>query len=77
MKVFGSLYIDPNNLSAGNTAEAIRLSKLYPSTVVGLSCGLEVAWENKDMPNTAKAVNLCISQLRAAGLTQPIGKVFV
>jgi hypothetical protein len=77
MKVFGSLYIDPNNLSAGNTAEAIRLSKLYPSTVVGISCGLEVAWENKDMPNTAKAVNLCISQLRAARLTQPIGKIFI
>jgi exo-beta-1,3-glucanase (GH17 family) len=73
IKVFGVIYISSDFKTNGDINEAIRLSKLYTSTVIGLSCGLEVAYENKDLVGSATVVNRCIKQLRDGGVKQPIG----
>jgi exo-beta-1,3-glucanase (GH17 family) len=75
LNIFGQVWIDPtlSYPNAGNVAETIRLYNLYPKNIIGITCGLEVAWSNKDLSGSARMINSCISQLKAGGIKVPIG----
>jgi exo-beta-1,3-glucanase (GH17 family) len=73
IKVFGVTYISADFKANGDINMAITMANKYPDTIVGISCGLEVAWRNKDLSGTANAVTSCVSTLKNANVTQPIG----
>jgi exo-beta-1,3-glucanase (GH17 family) len=73
IKVFGITYISADFVSNGDINEAIRLALLYPDTILGISCGTEIVWRNKDLDGTAAAVNACLQKFRQANVTQPLG----
>jgi hypothetical protein len=73
IKVFGTVFISADFKANGDIAEAARLANTYPNTIIGISCGSEVAYRNKDLSGTATVVQSCIQQLRTGGVQQPIG----
>ncbi|KAL0483990.1 hypothetical protein AKO1_004617 [Acrasis kona] len=76
IKVLAHVYIS-DDFVINNITGAIATANAYKNTILGISCGSEVALGNNDLPGTAKSVKSCIDQMRAGGVTQPIGYIDV
>jgi exo-beta-1,3-glucanase (GH17 family) len=74
IKVLGVVWLDlsrsDNTVAINN---AIHATKSYPNTVIGLTCGSEMAFRYGNNARTLNEVENCVNALRGAGLTTPIG----
>jgi exo-beta-1,3-glucanase (GH17 family) len=61
-----------------NTAaqqRAITAAKQFPNTLLGFSCGSELAFRNGVTDQVTSVTTSCINSLRASGVTLPIGVI--
>jgi exo-beta-1,3-glucanase (GH17 family) len=79
IKVLTHVYLVTNDTKGSNQdsiSAAIPVAKAYDN-IIGISCGSEVAYNTNDMDSTYNVVSDCITQLRAANVTQPLGYIDV
>jgi hypothetical protein len=89
IKVLGHVYLDYTlqadgsqaqssiDMNAKNIATGIQTALQYPNTILGVSCGSEIAYQNNNRSMTLKMVSDCVSQFKAANVVQPVGYIDV
>jgi exo-beta-1,3-glucanase (GH17 family) len=73
-KVHGIVWLtlsSSDNSAAINSA--ISATKSYPSTVISISCGSELAFRSGTGTTVTNIVKNCIDKIRNAGITVPVG----
>jgi exo-beta-1,3-glucanase (GH17 family) len=74
VKVLGIIYMtsdwtsNANNINLGVTA-----AKMYPDTVIAISCGNEAGMNLGATSSTAAIIQNCVTQVRQQGVKQPVG----
>jgi exo-beta-1,3-glucanase (GH17 family) len=72
LKVIGSMWLG-NDVVVNNQSisKGIAKAKQFPETLIRLSCGVEV-WRYADADKVEPAIQNCVTQVKAAGVTQPL-----
>jgi exo-beta-1,3-glucanase (GH17 family) len=75
MKVLAGIWLD-GEATADNASitEAIQEALAYPETITRLSCGIELRTRH-GAANAEAIIGNCLTQLRAAGVTQPVTSI--
>jgi hypothetical protein len=68
------LTLDPN-ANAAQLTKAVAASVQYPTTIVGFSCGSELAYRNGLTDQVSEITLDCLYGLKAQGVLQPIGVI--
>ncbi|KAL0482451.1 beta-glucosidase [Acrasis kona] len=75
IKMLSVVWLDPTDTGANSVQiqAGITVATKYPTTVLGLSCGSELAFRNGASPSILSIIQNCVNRLRSAGVKQPIG----
>jgi len=75
LKMLGIIYTVPGQDNTALINSAIQVVHQFPDTVIALSCGNEMILNYGLTSSVIGAVSQCVSQLKAAGITLPIGSI--
>jgi exo-beta-1,3-glucanase (GH17 family) len=75
MKAIAVIWLDGDTTANRDLiAQGIQTAKMYPDTIVRLSCGNEVR-QRLGAAAAEPIIRDCINQVKAAGVTQPVGTI--
>jgi len=77
LKVLGIVYVTPGQDNSALINAAISAVRQYPSTFIALACGNEMGANYGLTSSVVSAVSQCVSGLKGAGITIPIGSIDV